>query len=318
MGSVMRKNKKYLALKYVVAGDAAVGKTKLLRRYVNGKLENNLYQETIGVDFYLKPVQLCEIDIKIQLWDLSGQKRYQSLTNVYFKGADAIMLCFDITRMETFTKLRTIVTGIKKSPYCQFVLVGTHSDLKNKRTVQVEEAQKYAEELGADYIETSATTGVNVGKLFGHITPKVLQSPKHHQVVASLQKENRRIANYPTQIILDKLTCYRNRIEKHKIKNTKINFKYGFWPVLGLFFMTPSSRAKNREANYLLTCALIEALRGPHAINQAELFSSKEVTRLRDEKSKKVFSGCYCKRGIWSSELNGILRDARKAFYNSG
>ncbi|XP_072051404.1 ras-related protein Rab-7L1-like [Amphiura filiformis] len=88
--------------KVLVVGDSLVGKTAFVRRYVQGRYEDN-YKVTVGVDFALKKIQRSEDEvIRLQLWDIAGQERFSSLTRVYYKDASACVIMFDVTQNKTF------------------------------------------------------------------------------------------------------------------------------------------------------------------------------------------------------------------------
>lgn len=83
-------------LKAVLIGDAGVGKTSFLHKFADDKFLEN-YLPTIGVDFKFKIFECLEKKIKLQIWDTAGQERYRSLCNIYYKGADFIMIVFDLS-----------------------------------------------------------------------------------------------------------------------------------------------------------------------------------------------------------------------------
>ncbi len=290
-------------LKVTLVGAEQTGKTQLVSRLLGFEPDMKQYISTIGVDFLTKYIQVENKKIKLALWDTSGHERYNALIPNYLRDANIIMLCFDITSKPSFERLTIFYKMIDKdsSPRPILMLVGTKCELENERQVSKETAQKYAQELGAEYIETSAASDINVKTTFEKAAQAVLQRPQHAQT---------------TQRIINRLEKYKSRIESHQVPQAKyIDFKYGFWMVLAPILGRPSTRAKNREANYLLTCALLTKLKSGDSIDKTALFSKESITRLRDEKSADIFKNCCWKRGIWSSELNAALKDARKSFH---
>ena len=90
-----------VCLKVILIGDASVGKTALLLKYVDGKfLENHI--ATIGVEYKEKIIKHNNIDIKLQIWDTAGQERFRTITNSYYRGAHAIVIVFDLTKRESY------------------------------------------------------------------------------------------------------------------------------------------------------------------------------------------------------------------------
>jgi GTPase SAR1 family protein len=82
-------------IKSVLVGDTAVGKTSFLHRFTDDTFSDN-YIATIGVDFRFKQFEVQSKEVKMQIWDTAGQERYRSLCNIYYKGADLIILMFDL------------------------------------------------------------------------------------------------------------------------------------------------------------------------------------------------------------------------------
>ncbi len=91
--------KKYI-LKILTAGEGGVGKTTLLHRYVEGKFSGDT-KMTIGVEFFLKEMELDGNQCTLQLWDFGGQERFRFLLDSYVMGAKGALLMFDLTRPMT-------------------------------------------------------------------------------------------------------------------------------------------------------------------------------------------------------------------------
>lgn len=151
-------------LKVVIAGDGSVGKTSLVRRYCEGKFEQTRIQ-TIGVDFQTKLVELPSGVVKLSIWDMAGQDRFQVVRSGFYKGSRASALVYDVTRSDTFLHLERwkeeIQTVVPQQP---FAVIGNKIDLQ--RSVSMEQARQFAQSIGASYLETSALTGAGVSQLF--------------------------------------------------------------------------------------------------------------------------------------------------------
>lgn len=168
---------KICQFKLVLLGESAVGKSSLVLRFVKGQFHE--YQEsTIGAAFLTQTVCLDDATVKFEIWDTAGQERYHSLAPMYYRGAQVAIVVYDITNQESFARAKTWVKELQRqaSPDIVISLAGNKIDLADKRTVEVAEAQAYAEENGLLYMETSAKTAQNVEELFKAIAIKLPKS----------------------------------------------------------------------------------------------------------------------------------------------
>jgi Ras-related protein Rab-21 len=151
-------------LKVVVAGDGNVGKTSLIRRYCENKFEATRVA-TIGVDFQTQTVELPEKTVKLSIWDMAGQDRFEVIRSGFYRGSRAAALVYDITEPGSLSNLerwrQEILKAVEQQP---FVVVGNKIDLE--RTQAIEEAESFAQSIGAPHLETSALDGRGVPALF--------------------------------------------------------------------------------------------------------------------------------------------------------
>lgn len=151
-------------LKVVVAGDGNVGKTSLIRRYCEGKFESTRVA-TIGVDFQTQTVELPQKTVKLSIWDMAGQDRFEVIRSGFYRGSRAAALVYDVTEPESFAHLERwrgeILKAVDEQP---LVVVGNKIDLERSQTLEA--AQAFAHSIGAEHLETSALDGRGVPALF--------------------------------------------------------------------------------------------------------------------------------------------------------
>jgi small GTP-binding protein len=153
--------------KYIIIGDAYVGKSNLLLRYAHGEFKPD-YQLTIGVQFAAKNVKIRDQTYRIQIWDTAGSENFRSITRNYYKSSVCALVVYDISSRDSFNNVSTWIEDCKnQSPKTIFmVLVGNKSDLNDRRQVNTEEGQELADKFGIQFYETSAKTGDNVNEIF--------------------------------------------------------------------------------------------------------------------------------------------------------
>jgi len=164
--------------KLVLLGDTAVGKSCLVVRFVRDEFFE--FQEpTIGAAFLTQTVQLDDSTVKFEIWDTAGQERYRSLAPMYYRGAAAAIVVYDITNPDSFTGAKSWVKELQRrgDPNVVIALAGNKADLESRRKVEFEEANSYAEENGILHLETSAKNANNVKALFVEIAKKLPKNP---------------------------------------------------------------------------------------------------------------------------------------------
>ena len=154
-------------LKYIIIGDAAVGKSNLLLRYVHGQFKPE-YQLTIGVEFGAKNINISSKVFRIQIWDTAGQENFRSITRAYYKNSVCALVVYDISSRDSFNNVTSWIEDCKnQSPKTIFmVLVGNKCDLEDKRQVSFEEGKELADKNEMLFFESSAKDGINVDEIF--------------------------------------------------------------------------------------------------------------------------------------------------------
>lgn len=163
--------------KVVLIGSFGVGKTSLVERFVHQKFSNN-YLSSIGVRVDSKDVQLSEATVKLLIWDLAGEIYLSDQYKNYVKGASGVILVYDITRPDTYDKIKTVADEIMDNhPLVSVVVVANKSDL-----IDDPQFKDYIEE-GQDFdFMTSAKTGDEVEFVFKKLSSDILQKKKYKNV----------------------------------------------------------------------------------------------------------------------------------------
>ena len=153
--------------KVLLLGDSDVGKSSLILRYTDETFNSKLVN-SIGVDFKMKKREIDGKIIKVQIWDTAGHERFRTITYSYYRGANAIIIVFDLSDKKSFISITEWLKQIEKHAKENVFkfLVGNKSDLEDERQVAYEEAKQYADEHDLPYIETSAKNGININELF--------------------------------------------------------------------------------------------------------------------------------------------------------
>lgn len=152
--------------KYIIVGDAGVGKSCLLLQFTDKRFRAE-HDMTIGVEFGHRIVDLEDFKIKLQIWDTAGQEAFRSITRAYYRGATGALLVYDITRRSSFDRLAQWLTDARQHAQQNMVivLVGNKNDL-DRREVTYEEGMWFAQQNGLLFMECSAKTGHNVDNAF--------------------------------------------------------------------------------------------------------------------------------------------------------
>ncbi len=180
-----RNHVKRRSFKICLLGDGAVGKTSLRRSFL-GEGFNEAYTMSIGADFAVKTVSMDGERIVCQIWDLAGQPRFMGVREIYYRGTQACLLVYDITKPESFKNIASWVNELTRNNGGALVptlLIGNKADLRGTTSTSVLPGQgtTYAENLGewigfeVPFIETSAKYGDNVQTAFQTLIKHTIQ-----------------------------------------------------------------------------------------------------------------------------------------------
>lgn len=162
-------------MKLVLLGEAGVGKTSLIYRFIEQRFSTD-FKSTLGVNLLKRVVDIDGNDVTCSIWDLGGQEAYKKLRKLYLDGASGALVVYDVTSLESFEKLNDWLSSFREIRGDQpALLIGNKIDLEKRRKVTTEDAQAYADENNyIEFIEASAKTGENVETAFKNLIRKAL------------------------------------------------------------------------------------------------------------------------------------------------
>ncbi|XP_020016427.2 ras-related protein Rab-23 [Castor canadensis] len=167
-----------VAIKMVVVGNGAVGKSSMIQRYCKGIFTKD-YKKTIGVDFLERQIQVNNEDVRLMLWDTAGQEEFDAITKAYYRGAQACVLVFSTTDRESFEAVSSwrekVAAEVGDIPA---VLVQNKIDLLDDSCIKNEEAEALAKRLKLRFYRTSVKEDLNVNEVFKYLAEKCLQKLK--------------------------------------------------------------------------------------------------------------------------------------------
>ena len=175
------ETKRLAQFKLVLLGEMAVGKSSLVLRFVKEQFDQ-CQLPTVGGAFLTRTVCLDYTTVKYEIWDTAGQERYHAIAPMYYRGAQAAIVVYDITDANSLARAKAWVRELQCHAPSDILiaLAGNKSDLEIKREVQYEEADEYAKKNDLIFMETSAKNSHNVNEIFLEITrrlcPKVVSA----------------------------------------------------------------------------------------------------------------------------------------------
>ena len=173
------KQGKPISMKFLILGDMAIGKSCLIERYYSNTFKTN-YLATIGVDVRKKRLEINNCDVDVAINDTAGQERFRSITRMYYKGADGILVGFDLTNKNTFSQVNYWIEQIEanktKDNPISIVLFGNKCDAKEQIVVKDEEIKSLKEKYNFEFFATSAKDGTNVKNAFEYLIKTTLKT----------------------------------------------------------------------------------------------------------------------------------------------
>lgn len=167
-------SRKTIEAKVVVLGNQGVGKTSLILRRVGNSFTQDI-APTVGAGFFSFSMVVDSYYIKLQVWDTAGQERFHSMAPMYYRGANAAIIVYDITSEKSFEEAKKWIQELKAHTEESMVMciVGNKCDLSERRAISQQKGESLAQDIGAHFVETSASENVGIKEAFAKLAQSV-------------------------------------------------------------------------------------------------------------------------------------------------
>ena len=288
------------SFKFVIVGNHEVGKTSLIRQFVERKFFQD-YRATIGLNIFAHNFDFQGNELLLQLWDIGAQQYFKRFRKIYYNGAEAAFIVFDITNRESFEKVKEWYEELNElidETDIPIVLVGNKDDLADQRVITTAEGEALAKSLsesGLSYIETSALSGNNVQDAFELIA--------YHYIIKSKKKEKDRIQESLTETIISTLKEF--MILELTFITENLNWNPGFQTITNIEKLGEFSKLKDNynEKLYPYKNGLIIS---SYTYEEFNLSNSDGVFIIFDARGKEHIDP------KWKETLMNIIRKLRK------
>ena len=166
-----------ILFKVLLLGNTSVGKTSFLQRYCDETFTQNL--ASIGFDSKIKDLNRNNKKIKLRIYDTAGQERFRSMVKNYYKGADGIILMYDVTEVSSYNDIKNWIESIKENldlDKIGFIVVENKCDLEDEeKKVTNEMREEMEKKIGFEIIKASAKTDINVTESFNLLIDNMLK-----------------------------------------------------------------------------------------------------------------------------------------------
>ena len=169
-------------LKILLVGDSFVGKTSLLLKYTEN-IFSEVHIATIGVEFKEKIINHNNRTVRLQIWDTSGQERFRSITQNFYRNADGILFVFDVTNKDSFTHIKDwLIDSEILDADVSKIIIGNKIDLQEIREISKERMEEFGKNKKMDVYESSAKTGSNVDDIFRKLVELILANKTEEEI----------------------------------------------------------------------------------------------------------------------------------------
>jgi small GTP-binding protein len=218
-------NNKNYTFKIILLGDSGVGKTSILKKYIENKFTNE-YQCTIGIDFSTKFLEISGKNVTLKIWDTFGTEKYLSIAKSYYSNTNACFLVFDLTSENSFNSMEKWFKIFCE--YCDpninnnFIVLGNKCDLFDKK-VDEKKIDNFINEKNWKYFETSAKDGKNIEQCFRYISEVLIKQKDNEINYNNINNNINNIDNNNRNNIRNNSILINNEEKNNIITNTKKN-----------------------------------------------------------------------------------------------
>ena len=170
---------KYKNIKIVTIGDCYVGKTSIIRRYIENQFSKD-YNYTVDLNFFKKIIIKDNIKNNIFFWDTAGSERFRAINTIFYRGADACILVFDLTNYKSFMNIEfwmdefLLNTSPIRATEFPFILLGNKSDLEKNCIVSEKMIEPFCKNKNIKYFSVSAKLNENLNDAIEYIMEKAI------------------------------------------------------------------------------------------------------------------------------------------------
>ena len=204
-----------IPLKIILLGDISVGKTSIIRRFIEDDFINT-YNCTMGVEFRLKSLILDEkhrLDLKI--WDTCGEEKFRAITRQYYRDVNGVLLVFDLTNSLSFDQLNSWLQDLENcgEKDLSIIIIGNKCDLTIKREVDASKIKNFLKDKeDLLYSETSALTGEGIVDAFKTLCRKIMET----NTIESIDAHNESLKHSRYEEFHRQMKIYNDKKEKYK------------------------------------------------------------------------------------------------------
>ena len=174
-----------LELKILLVGDKNAGKTEIVEKYVDNR-SNDIHLTTIGSEHKDKIITIDNYEIKLMIWDTSGQERYRSINRNFFRNTDGIIFVYNVTDLSSFEHIKEWIRNIKeRDKNFKCVLCGNKADLEQgkERQILTEELEYYGKEESLPAFEISSKKGYNLSEAFNKLVHMIMTNKSEEELI---------------------------------------------------------------------------------------------------------------------------------------